>query len=251
MQFEPDAWQLSRPRLGTLETILIQPAKTEPASLVVLCHGFGASGTDLVGMFEEILDRLPNDAPKSAFLFPEAPIDLSDEGMPGSRAWWRLNMAQLMLMNETNSFDRMRDAVPPGIDEARSALRECVCACRSQIKSPHLPVVLGGFSQGAMLTVDTAILGKLENIVGLLVFSGALICESTWRAACERERLQLPFVQSHGQVDPILPIQTGRWLHSFLVDVGAQGTFQEFYGPHTIPPIATEHAARLIATVTQ
>ena len=40
-------------------------------------------------LFEEILDFLPDDTPKPAFLFPEAPIDLEDEGMYGARAWWR------------------------------------------------------------------------------------------------------------------------------------------------------------------
>ena len=46
MRFDPEAWFLERPRLGTLDTVLIRPAKSVPASLVVLCHGFGASGSD-------------------------------------------------------------------------------------------------------------------------------------------------------------------------------------------------------------
>ena len=249
MRFDPEAWSLVRPSLGTLATILVRPAKTTPSCLVVLCHGFGASGSDLVGLFEDILHHLPDDGPKPAFLFPEAPIDLEDEGMYGARAWWRLNMSQLMQMSATNSFDKMRDAIPDGIDEARAKLCNCIEECRDQEKWPNLPIVLGGFSQGAMLTVDTALRGTLEPVVGLLVFSGALICESIWRTAAKAKPLSVPLVQSHGLVDPVLPISTGRWLHSLLKDVGCSGKLAEFNGPHSIPTIAIENAAQLVASI--
>ncbi|MEQ1826740.1 MAG: lysophospholipase [Pirellula sp.] len=249
MRFDPDAWLLTRPRLANLNTVLISPSKQPPASLVVLCHGFGASGTDLVGVFEELLPHLPEDSPKSAFLFPEAPIDMSDEGMYGSRAWWRLNMAALMLMSETNSFHQMRDAVPDGIDEARTALCDCVSACIQTQSWEGLRIVLGGFSQGAMLTVDTALRGSIGPIAGLIVLSGALICESQWRTAASERPLAVPLVQSHGRVDPILPIETGRWLHSLLTDIGCKGSLLEFNGPHTIPADACQRIASLISNV--
>ena len=247
MRFDPEAWSLDRSTFGTLATVLVRPAKTEPSVLVVMCHGFGAPGSDLIGLFEDILYHLPDDAPKPAFLFPEAPIDLEDEGMFGARAWWRLNMAQLMQMSATNSFDKMRDAVPDGIDEAREKLCNCIEQCRERYQWTNLPIVLGGFSQGAMLTVDTALRGTVGPIVGLLVFSGALLCESLWRQAARAKPLSIPIVQSHGLVDQILPISTGRWLHSFLLDAGCVGQLAEFNGPHTIPSEALESAAKLLA----
>ncbi len=246
MRFDPEAWTLDRPSLGTLETISVRPVKSDPSCLVVLCHGFGAPGSDLVGLFEDILQLLPEDSAKPAFLFPEAPIDLDDEGMYGARAWWRINMAQLMQMSATNSFDKMRDAVPDGIDEARKKLCSCIEQFRDQYQCPNLPIVLGGFSQGAMLTVDTALRGTAAPVVGLLVFSGALICESLWRSAAGAMPLSIPLVQSHGLVDQVLPIATGRWLHTLLNDVGCIGQLAEFNGPHTIPSDALQSAAKLI-----
>lgn len=250
MRFDPEAWSLDRPSLGTLDAIAVWPAKTDPSCLVVLCHGFGAPGSDLVGLFEDILHHLPDDSPKPAFLFPEAPIDLEDEGMYGARAWWRLNMAQLMQMSASNSFDTMRDAVPDGIDEAREKLCACIELCRTQKKLPNLQIVLGGFSQGAMLTVDTALRGNIGPIVGLLVFSGALICESQWRKAALAKPLSIPLVQSHGIVDQILPIATGRWLHKLLHDIGCTGDLAEFHGSHTIPSEAMARTAKLLASIT-
>lgn len=248
MRFDPEAWSVDRPTFGTLASVLVRP-NTEPSCLVVLCHGFGAPGSDLVGLFEDILYLLPDSISKPAFFFPEAPIDLEDEGMTGARAWWRLNMAQLMQMSATNSFDKMRDAVPDGIDEAREQLCECISQCREKNRWSTLPIVLGGFSQGAMLTVDTALRGTVGPIVGLLVFSGALICETLWRKAVLTKPLSIPMVQSHGIMDQILPISTGRWLHSFLLDAGCDGQLAEFNGPHTIPSEALERTAKLLARV--
>lgn len=246
MRFDPDAWSLHRHTFGTLNCVLITPLKEDPSSLVVLCHGFGASGTDLLGSFEDILYHLPEDCPKSAFLFPEAPIDLSDEGMYGAHAWWRLNMAQLMLMNATNSFDKMKDVVPEGIEEARNALCSCIEECRTANKWSDTPVVLGGFSQGAMLTVETALRGTVKPIVGLIVFSGALICESLWRAAAKDKPLEVPLVQSHGRQDQVLAISTGRWLNGLLRDIGCDGSLFEFDGPHTIPGEGPEQVANML-----
>ncbi|MCY2983296.1 MAG: lysophospholipase [Planctomycetota bacterium] len=246
MRFDPEAWSLDRPSLGSLDSILVRPAKSLPSCLVVMCHGFGAPGSDLVGLFEDILYYLPEDASKPAFLFPEAPIDLEDEGMFGARAWWRINMAKLMQMSATNSFEEVRNSVPDGIDEAREKLCNCIDACREQQKWGDLPIVLGGFSQGAMLTVDTALRGTVSPVIGLLVFSGALICESLWRNAAAERPLHVPVVQSHGTVDQVLPIATGRWLHSLLNEIGCAGELAEFHGPHTIPTDALEAAAKLL-----
>ena len=158
-------------------------------------------------------------------------------------------MAQLMQMSATNSFDKMRDAVPDGIDEAREALCECIRQCKEKMKWPEVPLVLGGFSQGAMLTVDTALRGSVGPITGMLVFSGALICESLWRSAAKNNPLKIPVVQCHGRIDQVLPISTGRWLHELLCDIGCYVEMIEFNGPHTIPGEATKLAARMLSVV--
>ena len=55
--------------------------------LVVLMHGFGAPGTDLVGLWRML------DVPGNVrFAFPEAPNEVP--GLPGARAWWMLDLAR-------------------------------------------------------------------------------------------------------------------------------------------------------------
>ena len=98
-----------------------------------------------------------------------------------------------------------------------------------------------------MLAVDTAVQGALEGVVGLLIYSGALICESQWLISVSKKPLNLPLVQSHGTQDQILPISTGRWLHEFLNKAGCQGSLAEFSGPHTIPANALKKTSELLS----
>lgn len=253
MKFEPEAWSLTRPQLGDLNAVLVTPAKAVPKYLLVLCHGFGAPGTDLVNLFDDILYYLPDDAAEFAYLCPEGPVDLEDAGIPGGRAWWRLNMAQLMQMAETNSFDQMRDAVPPELETARLALENAIQLTVQLLQSEHgasetLPVVVGGFSQGAMITTDLTMRGNLANQAGLIAYSGALICESQWRSS-DKPVQGLPFIQSHGTLDQILPFETGRWLNDLLRDKGLEGKLLQFDGPHTIPSEAILQTAKLLHSI--
>jgi phospholipase/carboxylesterase len=158
-------------------------------------------------------------------------------------------MAQLMQMSATNSFDKIRNVKPEGVDEAREKLCKCIEECREKYNWHELPIVLGGFSQGAMLTVDTALRGRVKPLAGMLVFSGALICESLWREAAAANPISVPYVQSHGLVDQVLPIATGRWLNALLNDIRCVGQLAEFNGPHTISSEAIKNAAKLLASL--
>lgn len=249
MLLEPDKWFLARSTFGELNSVLIAPRNKKPAALVVLCHGYGASGIDLVGCGEELLGYMPDSDALPAFLFPEAPVDLEDEGIYGGRAWWRLNMAKLLELNATNSFELIRNEIPDGIDEARVKLSQAIYGCVTEHHWEPVPVILGGFSQGAMLSTDTCLRGDVANVRGLILWSGALICEQAWKEAHAANQRILPVLQSHGTVDPILPITTGRLLNQLLNQLMPSVPLIEFHGPHTIPTEAIQGAASLISQV--
>ncbi len=229
-------WDLKEERIGDLYCNLVLPPESlVPNRLCVLCHGFGASGNDLVSLAEPMIRSLASSSIVPVLAFPEAPIDLASQGMPGARAWWQLNMAKLMQLAATNDFGAMRNEIPPGIDEARGKLVTTIELLLEKFSLAYGQLTLGGFSQGAMLATDTTLRGTKEPPARLVAMSGALICESEWSKHIARLN-EIEIFQSHGRQDSILPVQTGRWLHSFFKTATAKKIdYLEFDGDHTIP----------------
>jgi phospholipase/carboxylesterase len=242
-------YQFERQRLGALECGIVRPAdtKTPIRSLAVLCHGFGAGGDDLVGLASEMLQISPNDG-AAMMVFPAAPLSLDDEGMPGGRAWWMLSIQRLMSAIDDGHYEQVREEVPNGIDDAREKLTGTIEAAMEIAQVDNKRLLLGGFSQGAMLSVDTAIRGLAEPPAAMCLFSGCLICEKQWRRGISRLSSTKIF-QSHGRIDPVLPLQTGLWLRDLLQESKCTLDFHEFNGVHTIPMHAIEKAAELFAGV--
>ena len=235
-----------RTRLGPLDALVLLPEGGPPELGVVLCHGFGAPGEDLAGLGPELLERVPALQGRVAFAFPAAPLDLADLGMPGGRAWWMLDMERLLALQrgDVTLREKMRDEVPDGLAAARRALLAALDAFEQATGLPRSRVVLGGFSQGAMLSCDTA-LRMEEPPAALALLSGTLICESQWRARAGH-RAGLRVVQSHGRQDPILPFALAESLRDLLSGAGLQVDFVPFGGGHAIPEPALEALGRLI-----
>ncbi len=98
---------------------------------------------------------------------------------------------------------------------------------------PLSRLVLGGFSQGAMITTDLTL--RLEEPpAGLCLLSGTLIAESEWTPRV-KARAGLPVFQSHGENDGILPYANAEALRDLLTGAGLSVEFHSFPGEHTIP----------------
>ncbi len=246
----PQSYSLTRRTLGRLSSLVVHP--TDPSvpirSLAVFCHGFGASGDDLVGLGSELLHSATLEA-ATMMVFPAAPIELDAQGIPGGRAWWLLSIQRLVSAMELGRYEQIREEVPEGIDSAREHLVEAVEAAMELSGVDESRLMLGGFSQGAMLTVDTALRGLREPPAAACLYSGCLICERQWRPLAGRLRTTA-ILQSHGRMDPILPFQTGLWLRDMLVESGCTVDFVEFGGMHTIPSEAIERTAVRLAALT-
>lgn len=199
---------------------------------VVLLHGFGAPGDDLVGLAGAV-----GAPPGTTFLFPEAPLDLAQfTSLPvygGARAWWMIDVGRYERALSTGRLGDVIEEVPDGLDEARAALTSMFDALAKD-GTPSEQVVVGGFSQGSMLAIDFA-LRDARPLRGLVVLSGALIAASQWRPRM-KSRAGLPLFQSHGTQDPILPYDVAKILNRELLDAGLVGDFLTFQGGHGIPP---------------
>jgi phospholipase/carboxylesterase len=230
---------------GPLSTILFPPDSGETPSLcVVLCHGFGAGGTDLVPLGFELRSMNATLSDQLQFVFPAARLSLDDQGMPGARAWWHIDMVALTEAISNGVLRLMRDEHPPELPAAREALLELIREIQEETGLPLSRFVLGGFSQGAMLATDVA-LHLPETVGALCVFSGTLLCETVWRPLAARHE-KLRVLQSHGRHDMILPFEAARWLRDMFQDSGIHVEFIEFAGDHTIPAEALTQFAGLL-----
>jgi len=198
-----------------------------PEALVILCHGYGAPGTDLVNLAPELIHCEPA-LLRARFLFPEAPLRL--DMMFGGRAWWHIDMMRLQLAMAQGRTREMRDEVPEGLDHARRLLRALLEESLAQTKLPMSKVVLGGFSQGAMLTTDLS-LHLEEAPAGLVIWSGALINQAEWQKRAPA-RAGLKVFQTHGRNDPLLGFAQAEELKALLEGAGLEVDFRPHDGQH-------------------
>ena len=238
----------TRQKLGPLDCIVVDGGET-PSVAVVICHGYGASLDDLAPLAGEWLSMLGDHAAEFRFVFPDAPHSLAELGMPTARAWWPINMARLAEAVQANSFDDMHDEIPPGIDEARKALDGVITETLAGMPTENPRLVLGGFSQGAMLTLDTTLRGSNEPPNLLIQFSGTVVCRKEWQDAAKERLAKTKIFQSHGKIDPVLPYDSAVVLRDLLRMSGAKLDFHSFQGPHTIDGPSIEKVALLLAEV--
>ena len=205
---------------------------TGPKLVVVLCHGFGAPGTDLVPLGQMLL-RQPRLSGSVQFLFPEAPLRLEEMGMPEGRAWWPIDMRRLQMAAALGTFRDLSKDCPAELPAAREKLLGLIRNWSARTSVPLTRFVLGGFSQGAMLATDVT-LQLDENPAGLVVLSGTMLNEDVWRERASHHKT-LRVLQSHGTHDPILPFPAAGWLRDMLTHAGVDVEFLSFAGGHEIP----------------
>lgn len=208
---------------------------------IVLCHGFGAPGDDLV-----TLARVVDAGRGVRWFFPEAPLE-ADLGMgptPDARAWWPIDMLRLQMLMERGQARDLAGETPDGMAEARAALEACLAWLGAEHGVAPERTVIGGFSQGAMLATEVA-LHAAAPFAGLAALSGSLVSEERWREAASGSGATLHAVVTHGRRDPILPFDGGRALAELLAASGAHVRFVPHGGGHEIPPSALDALAIL------
>lgn len=224
--------RLQKTELGGLTVRLVEAKDAKPELQLVLCHGYGAGGDDLVGLGAELLLGDPVLSQKVRCVFPEAPLSLEAMGAPGGRAWWHLDVQQLMSRRPEDLEKRLREE-PPGLAEARAQLDEMLVHLAAGTGIGPSATVLGGFSQGSMLATDVAL--RAEHAPrGLAVLSGAPVSVDVWKELGAR-RKDLPVFQSHGRQDTVLPFAWGEVMRGVLQEAGLAVEFHPFNGPHGIP----------------
>jgi phospholipase/carboxylesterase len=178
----------------------LMPASGKPArSVVVLLHGYGSNGDDLIGLAPFFARILPD----TAFYSPNAPQPI-EGGFMGGFQWFSLATYDPEAMRRdpnrmTETFKRFREGA------AKSAT--AVDGYLDQILAHHGlaedRLALLGFSQGTMMALHVG-LRRTKQIAGILGFSGALTGPDVLAAEIKSRP---PVALVHGDADAVVPFE--------------------------------------------
>lgn len=171
-----------------------EPQDGEVESLVVMLHGVGSNGRDLISLAPMLASGLPG----TKFISPDAPYscDMMPPGYPDSYQWFSLK-----------TYDQ--PFLLAGVKSVFPLVEEFLETLIKQYNIPYNKLALLGFSQGTMTGLYTAPRLK-ETIAGILGYSGALL----WDAETKAEELnRMPIRLIHGRSDDVVPV--GSW-HSAM-----------------------------------
>lgn len=215
-------------KLASIQCLEAHP-KSEPKAgqqplTFILFHGYGADAYDLQSLAEVIATPTP-----THFLFPQGIIEVPiGPGWTG-RAWWQIDILALQQSAERGEPRDLSKEKPAALPLLRKRVFEAIEA----LKIPWNQIILGGFSQGAMLATDICIHAP-ENPRALVCLSGALLAKEDLKPLVAN-RAGTPFFLSHGQTDTVLDHRGSAQLETFLIQAGLKGKLHSFRGAHEIP----------------
>lgn len=155
--------------------------------LVVLCHGVGADGSDLIGLAAGWGQAVPG----AAFIAPDGPEPCDMVGA-GGRQWFSLQ-------------DRTPSVLDAGARRAAPALMATIDAELARLALGADAVVLAGFSQGAMMVLHAG-LRRTPPPRAILAYSGALLDGPALTAELSGRP---PVLLVHGREDGVVPFSCG------------------------------------------
>ena len=195
--------------------------------VVILLHGFGAPGDDLVSLADVL-----NVPTGTRFIFPEGLLSLSF-GPRDARAWWLIDMARIAADQAAGRVRDLSQDIPKGLAPARETMLAFLKEVEHKFGADPRKTILGGFSQGAMLSCDL-MLRTTQPYAGLIQLSGTLLAAQEWTPLLQK-RKGLPVFQSHGMQDEILPYVGAEALRDTLTHAGLSVEWHSFRGGHEIP----------------
>lgn len=195
--------------------------------LILLLHGFGAPGDDLLSLADGL-----NVPAGTRFVFPEGPLSLSF-GPRNARAWWIIDMARIAADRAAGRVRDLSQDIPKGLAPARATMLAFLMEVEHKFGADPRKTILGGFSQGAMLSCD-AMLHSDRPYAGLVQLSGNVLAQPLWGPLMPK-RKGLPVFQSHGMEDELLPYVGAERLRDTLIHAGLSVEWHSFRGGHEIP----------------
>jgi phospholipase/carboxylesterase len=165
------------PRLG--------PHGPTATSLVVLLHGYGSNGDDLISLAPMLQSILPD----AAFVAPDAPTPCP--GTAGGFQWWPI---QSFSMQERTT----------GAEAAAPTLDAFISDELGKHGLSEDRLLLIGFSQGTMMALHVGV-RRPTPVAGIIGFSGMLVAPDRLQSEV---RSHPPILLIHGDADPVVPFRS-------------------------------------------
>jgi len=190
---------------------LTRPAAGDPEGLLVLFHGRGADEHDLYPLLDALdpEGRLLGVTPRGPLSFP-----------PGGAHWYALHQ---LGYPDPATFDETYPRVADWLDGVGEAYG-----------IPPERTVLGGFSQGAVMTYALGLGKGRPRPAALVALSGFVPTVPGFEL--DLEPPLPPVAIGHGSYDPVIGVEWGRQARTLLEEAGAPVLYREYPLPHSIDP---------------
>src|SRR5262245_39749118 len=206
-----------------IEVTVRPPSTGSPTAAVILTHGRGADSNDL----EPLLDILDPDR-RLLSIFPRGPLSLP----PGGRHWY--------IVREIGFPDA--DTFLPTYAE----LAEQLDGVLAEQGLGWDRTVLGGFSQGAVMSYALGLGAGRPRPAAILAFSGFIPSVDGYELDLGA-RAGLPAGIAHGSLDPIIGVEFGRRARVALETAGLVVSYREDPVGHTISPGGLAQAVTVLS----
>lgn len=185
---------------------VLPAASGKTDSLVILSHGYGSDGNDLIGLAPYWQKRLP----QTAFVAPHAP-----EPCPGSP-----NGYQWFPISRLDPHEITR-----GVDQAAPVLAGFIAEALAKFQVPPSRLVLVGFSQGTMMSLHVGLRLAVPP-AAILGFSGMMAAPPPADLVSAP-----PVMMVHGDADDMLPPAQ---MHQAVRQLGMAGVSVQWHVSHGV-----------------
>jgi phospholipase/carboxylesterase len=199
----------------------------KPRRLIILLHGLGADGNDLIGLAPVWSSILPD----AEFVAPNAPFPC--DMAPYGYQWFSFQ-------------DRTPEAVLAGVRAAAPMLDAFIDDAQAARGLTDADTALVGFSQGTMMSLHVG-LRRPHPVAGILGYSGRLIGAEILK---DEIRARPPILLVHGDADPIVPYESLALAKTALAAAGVPvETVTRPRLQHGIDEDGLKHGARFLRGV--
>jgi phospholipase/carboxylesterase len=202
-----------------LQAIEIE-TRPKPSHSVIWLHGLGADGNDFVPIVQEL--SLPPLGIR--FVFPHAPMrPVTINGGFVMRAWY-----------DITGQDIARKEDEAGLRQSQKSIEELIAKEESR-GVPSSRIVLAGFSQGGVISLQTG-LRQPKRLAGVMALSAYLPLAATIAKERNAANNGAPIFLGHGTSDNVVPLALGTASRDQLIKLGYDIDWHQYPMPHSVCP---------------